>query len=482
MTDTPKTPRRAPRTRGAKASGLAETPGATPEVPEVPRVPEVLDAEVVLDPQPESTGTARAKAAPGKPAPRKSATGKAGRTRRAVAADGDDAPDSTVSPASPDSPDSVVVTGEAPDDPNEPDDADESSDDELDIDFDGASDDAIDVDLLHGDDEPSRDRRHAPGAHDDAHDDAHGETHDEGEGRRRSLPVLRPAMPGASTRDSLHLYLREISRFPLLKPDEEFDLARRVQEQGDSDAAFRLVTSHLRLVVKIAMDFQRRWMQNVLDLIQEGNVGLMRAVNKFDPEKGIKFSYYAAFWIKAYILKFIMDNWRMVKIGTTQAQRKLFYNLNKERQRLISQGYDPDAATLSEKLNVTVEQVVEMEQRLDSSDMSLDITVGEDSGGATRMDFLPALGPGIEETLANSEIARMVQDRVQTILPKLSDKEAYILQHRLLSEQPVTLREIGEKYDITRERVRQIEARLLQKLRDHLFKEIRDFSSDWISQ
>ncbi len=469
MTDTPKTPRRAPRTRGAKANGPAETPGATPQVPEAPEVPEVLDAEVVLDPQPESTGTARAKAAPGKPAPRKSATGKAGRTRRAVPADGDDAPASTVSPAS------ATVTGEAPD---EPDDADESSDDELDIDFDGASDDAIDVDLLHGDDEPSRDRRHAPGTH----DDAPGETRGEGEGRHRSLPVLRPAMPGASTRDSLHLYLREISRFPLLKPDEEFDLARRVQEQGDSDAAFRLVTSHLRLVVKIAMDFQRRWMQNVLDLIQEGNVGLMRAVNKFDPEKGIKFSYYAAFWIKAYILKFIMDNWRMVKIGTTQAQRKLFYNLNKERQRLISQGYDPDAATLSEKLNVTVEQVVEMEQRLDSSDMSLDITVGEDSGGATRMDFLPALGPGIEETLANSEIARMVQDRVQTILPKLSDKEAYILQHRLLSEQPVTLREIGEKYDITRERVRQIEARLLQKLRDHLFKEIRDFSSDWISQ
>ena len=134
----------------------------------------------------------------------------------------------------------------------------------------------------------------------------------------------------SSSKDSLHLYLREVSRFPMLKPDEEFDLARRVQKTGDSDAAFRLVSSHLRLVVKIAMDFQRRWMQNVLDLIQEGNVGLMRAVNKFDPDKGIKFSYYAAFWIRAYILKFIMDNWRMVKIGTTQAQRKLFYNLNRE--------------------------------------------------------------------------------------------------------------------------------------------------------
>ncbi|WP_307831568.1 sigma-70 family RNA polymerase sigma factor [Nitratidesulfovibrio oxamicus] len=433
------------------APAVSETP-ATPDV--------VLDAEVLLDPQPEVAPKARAKAAPAKAASGKSTADKPARGRRAAsspAGDGDG-----------EAPASARLTGEDTDESD-----DESADDELDIDFDGPVDDAIDVGLLHGDDD-------SPHARHDAHDG--GEAPDESEGRQRSLPVLRPAMPGASTRDSLHLYLREISRFPLLKPDEEFDLARRVQEQGDSDAAFRLVTSHLRLVVKIAMDFQRRWMQNVLDLIQEGNVGLMRAVNKFDPEKGIKFSYYAAFWIKAYILKFIMDNWRMVKIGTTQAQRKLFYNLNKERQRLIAQGYDPDAATLSEKLNVTVEQVIEMEQRLDSSDMSLDITVGEDSGGATRMDFLPALGPGIEEALANSEIARMVQDRVQTILPKLSDKEAYILQHRLLSEQPVTLREIGEKYDITRERVRQIEARLLQKLRDHLFKEIRDFSSDWISQ
>ena len=227
----------------------------------------------------------------------------------------------------------------------------------------------------------------------------------------------------SSSKDSLHLYLREVSRFPMLKPDEEFDLARRVQKTGDSDAAFRLVSSHLRLVVKIAMDFQRRWMQNVLDLIQEGNVGLMRAVNKFDPDKGIKFSYYAAFWIRAYILKFIMDNWRMVKIGTTQAQRKLFYNLNRERQKLIAEGFDPDAAVLAERASAWADQIVEMQQRLDASDMSLDATVGDESGSATRMDFLPALGPGIEESLAGMEIAELLQSKIRDILPSLFRKK-----------------------------------------------------------
>ncbi|GFM34150.1 RNA polymerase factor sigma-32 [Desulfovibrio subterraneus] len=299
-----------------------------------------------------------------------------------------------------------------------------------------------------------------------------------------SLPAVSgSSVPGKSaTRDSLHLYLREISKFPLLKPDEEFQLARKVLDEGDQDAAFRLVSSHLRLVVKIAMDFQRRWMQNVLDLVQEGNVGLMRAVHKFDPDKGIKFSYYASFWIKAYILKFIMDNWRLVKIGTTQAQRKLFYNLNKERQRLMAQGFVPDSAMLSERLNVSEEQIIEMEQRLDASDMSLDLPVGEDGSTATRMDFLPALGPGVEDMLANSELGTMLKEHIKTIEPKLNDKELEILHGRLLSEDPITLREIGEKYNITRERVRQIEARLLQKLRDHLFREIKDFSKDWINR
>jgi RNA polymerase sigma-32 factor len=294
------------------------------------------------------------------------------------------------------------------------------------------------------------------------------------------LPVPRPATSGSlAARDPLHIYLGEISKFPMLAPEEEQELARRVRDAGDQKAAFRLISSHLRLVVKIAMDFQRRWMQNVLDLIQEGNVGLMRAVKKFDPDKGIKFSYYAAYWIKAYILKYIMDNWRMVKIGTTQAQRKLFYNLNKERQRLQALGFDPSASQLSEALNVTEADIVEMDQRLSGNDLSLDVTLGEDST-STRLDFLPALTPGIEEMLAGDEISRQLEKHIQSIRPKLNEKELDLLDNRMLSDSPVTLREIGAKYGITRERVRQIEARLLEKLRDHLSRRIEDFSSEWI--
>jgi RNA polymerase sigma-32 factor len=301
-----------------------------------------------------------------------------------------------------------------------------------------------------------------------------------------NLPVqiglARPAAAPTVSVDALHAYLREVSRFSMLAPDEEYELARRVQIHNDNEAAFRLISSHLRLVVKIAMDFQRRWMQNVLDLIQEGNVGLMRAVHKFDPDKGIKFSYYAAFWIKAYILKFIMDNWRMVKIGTTQTQRKLFYNLNKERQKLMAQGFDADTATLSKNLGVEPNQIIEMQQRLDGTDVSLDTPLSDDAGGTSRISLLPALSPGIEESMAVNEIAQIVQSRITDILPQLSDKEIYILENRLLTDDPVTLRDIGERYSITRERVRQLEVRLLQKLRAYLSKHIKDFSEDWIRQ
>ncbi len=300
-------------------------------------------------------------------------------------------------------------------------------------------------------------------------------------GLESKLPAFVPLTTSkeVGVRDPLQLYLKEIARFPMLDPEEEYALAKRVQEENDQDAAFKLVSSHLRLVVKIAMDFQRRWMQNGLDLIQEGNVGLLKAVTKFDPEKGIKFSYYAAFWVKAYILKYIMDNWRMVKIGTTQTQRKLFYNLNKERQRLQTMGFDPTNEVLSERLGVTEAEIDEMDQRLSKNDMSLNTPLGEDSD-ATKMDFLPSLGPGVEESIANNQIVDLLLDNLKEIRPMLNKKELVILDSRLLSEDPVTLREIGEKFGVTRERVRQIEARLLAKIREHMTDRIKDFSKDWV--
>jgi RNA polymerase sigma-32 factor len=308
---------------------------------------------------------------------------------------------------------------------------------------------------------------------------AEAETQNTGPAPAVNLPVPSPEK-GVRTQDALQMYLREINAFPPLDPDEEFELARRFHEHNDHQAAFRLITSHLRLVVKIAMEFQRKWMKNVLELIQEGNIGLMKAIQKFNPDRGIKFSYYAAFWIKAYILKFIMDNWRMVKIGTTQSQRKLFYNLGKERQRLENLGFDPNSETLSKSLDVSKEDVEEMAMRMGQSDLSLDSPFSEDTS-TTRMDLLPALEASIEDRLAQEEISDHLRTHIKTLEPQLNDKEKRILHDRLLAQNPITLREIGDEYGITRERVRQIESRLLQKLRGHLSDSIQDFSADWIS-
>jgi RNA polymerase sigma-32 factor len=174
-----------------------------------------------------------------------------------------------------------------------------------------------------------------------------------------------------------------------------------------------------------------------------------------------------------------MDNWRMVKIGTTQTQRKLFYNLNKERQRLQTLGFDPTTEVLSERLGVSETEIDEMDQRLSKNDMSLNAPLGDDSD-TTRMDFLPSLGPGVEETLANDQIVELLLNNIREIRSTLNDKETAILDRRLLSDDPVTLREIGEEFGVTRERVRQIEARLLDKIREHMTDRVKGFSKDWV--
>ncbi len=277
----------------------------------------------------------------------------------------------------------------------------------------------------------------------------------------------------ALSNPALHRYLQEISQYELLTREETDELAIRFKEEGDQDAAYRLVSSNLRLVVKVAMDFQKYWMQNFMDLIQEGNVGLVQATKKFDPYRGVKFSYYAAYWIRAYVLKFIMDNWRLVKIGTTQAQRKLFFSLNKERKLLEAQGFNAEPKLIAQRLNVKEREVVEMGQRMDNWDVSLESPVRSDSEDEQK-SFLPSNGPGIESTVAGKEIKVKLAELLETLKDRLNDKERMILEKRLLTDEPLTLQNIADKFSISRERVRQIEVNLLKKMKKYLEAEMPD--------
>jgi len=290
--------------------------------------------------------------------------------------------------------------------------------------------------------------------------------------------VLAPAVVsdqrGVVPYDPLQMYLMEIKKFRLLTREEEIELAIRVREHNDQRAAYILITSNLRLVVKIAMDFHRYWTRNLLDLIQEGNVGLVQAVRKFDPYRGIKFSYYASFWIKAYILKFIMDNWKLVKIGTTQSQRKLFFNLAKERDKLIAEGFNPEPRLLAERLDVKEEEVVEMSQRLGGWEVSLSSPVGDDSRESFGA-FLPDKSTSAEEQLTEHEARKLLLDKLKEFRKTLSGKEADIFDNRIMAENPLTLQELGDKYKISRERIRQIQERLIKKAKKYLKEHIPDF-------
>ena len=276
--------------------------------------------------------------------------------------------------------------------------------------------------------------------------------------------------------DPLQRYLMEISQYQLLTREEERELGIKVLEHGDTEAAYVLVTSNLRLVVKIALEFQRVWMQNLLDLIQEGNIGLMQAVKKFDPYKNVKFSYYASFWIKAYILKFIMDNWRLVKIGTTQGQRKLFFKLKKEKQKLIDQGFDPKPKLLSERLGVSEKEIVDMDQRLDGWDVSLDAPLKDDSD-TERIEFLSTEVASIEDQVAKKEMESLLHEKIAEFRKQMTPRELEIFDQRIFSDTPSTLQEIGDRYNISRERVRQVEKNIIKKMREFFKREIPDFSA-----
>ena len=278
--------------------------------------------------------------------------------------------------------------------------------------------------------------------------------------------------------DPLQLYLLEIKNYKLLTREEETELAIRVREENDQQAAYKLVTANLRLVVKIAMDFHRYWTKSLLDLIQEGNVGLLQAVKKFDPYRGIKFSYYASFWIKAYMLKFIMENWKMVKIGTTQTQRKLYFNLAKERDKLISQGYEPETRLLAERLDVKEKEVEEMSQRLGGGEVSLNAPVGTE-GKEVYGSFLPDQGVAIDEQLSEDQNRELLLGKLEEYRKGLSGKELDIFDNRIMAENPLTLQQLGDKYHISRERVRQIQERIIKNIRKWLTEEIPNFEENF---
>ena len=292
--------------------------------------------------------------------------------------------------------------------------------------------------------------------------------------RRDSSDALAPSPSALSRRDPLAVYMRDVQRDPLLSKEEEHDLAVRFFEEEDLEAAKRLVTSNLRLVVKIAYDYRQAY-KNILDLVQEGNIGLMQAVKKYDPYKGVKLSSYAAWWIRAYILRYILNNHRLVKVGTTQAQRKLFFNLQKEKARLSAMGIEPTAELIAERLNVPERDVVSMDMRLAAGDASLDAPVGTAEGrSVARVELLPSDDTRIDDTLAETEVGDQFTQKIHEFGETLEGKEKKIFDDRLVSDEPKTLQVLGDEFGVSRERVRQIEKRLLQKMKAFLHKELGD--------
>ncbi|TRZ99738.1 MAG: sigma-70 family RNA polymerase sigma factor [Nitrospiraceae bacterium] len=293
------------------------------------------------------------------------------------------------------------------------------------------------------------------------------------------IPETPEALPAAgkdtalAPYDPLQRYLAEVRRYPFLTKEEELHLFNDFQATGNRESAVKLIVSNLRVSVAIAAEYLHSG-ADYLDLIQEGNVGLMQAIKKFDPAKGSRFHSYAAWWVRAYILRYLLNTYRMVKIGTTQSQRKLFYNLNKEKRKLEREGFAPDTKLLADRLNVREQDVIEMSQRLGSWDLSLDAPLGPDQEG-TLLDVLPSQGMPADESLAHTELRDLFRKKLAEFAATLDDRYADILRNRILSETPLTLDDLGKKYSISRERARQLEEKIIKRLRDFMKKEIKDF-------
>ena len=265
--------------------------------------------------------------------------------------------------------------------------------------------------------------------------------------------------------DPLKQYLTEVSRYPLLSREQEKTLAELVFKEKDKEAARTLILSNLKLVVKIALGYYNTYM-NVRDLIQEGNIGLMQAVKKYNPYKGTKFSTYASFWIRAYMLKYIRNNWSLVKIGTTESEKKLFYGLEKEKRRLEAKGILPVPQLLASNLDVKQEDVEDMQRRLSMADISLDQPAYEE-GEETMMDMVKTDG-NVEEMVEEREKKRIAALKIAEFRGMLNERELYIFEHRIMTDEPMTLQEIGDHFNISRERARQIEKGVSAKVSTYL--------------
>lgn len=275
---------------------------------------------------------------------------------------------------------------------------------------------------------------------------------------------------------ALSRYLAEVRRYPFLSKAEELQLFQDYHVQGNRDAAVKLILANLRVAVAIASEYAHTGVDQ-MDLIQEGNVGLMQAIRKFDASRNVRFHAYAAWWVRAYILRYLLQSHRLVKIATTQEQRKLFYNLKKEKAKLERLGFVPDAKLLADRLQVRERDVVEMDQRLSGWELSLDQPVGGDQGDGTFLDLLPSQVPRIDESLAQDELRRLFRKKLGEFAKTLNERDEDILRNRLLSETPLTLEELGRKYSVSKERSRQLETRIINGLRDFMKAEIKDFDA-----
>jgi RNA polymerase sigma-32 factor len=289
-----------------------------------------------------------------------------------------------------------------------------------------------------------------------------------------SVPAPRADDRAVGPVDALSAYMAELAKYAPISREEEHELALRWVEERDVEAARRLVLSNLRLVVKIAMEYRRAW-TNTLDLIQDGNLGLLEAVQRFDPHQDVKLSTYAAYWIRAYILKYILDNFRIVRLGTTRAQRKLFFRLNKEKRALERQGFDVEPKLLAERLEVSEADVVDMEQRLSESDLSMNAPLRRDESGAEFGDFIAGPSPTAEQDVADVELRRVFLEKVHDFAATLDERDRRLVDERILAPEPRTLADLGKELGISRERVRQLEARIVSRLREYLKENLVDF-------